>query len=131
MDMVSYLILDDSNVIRKVARRIIEDLGCQVTDAADGFEAMQICRHGMPDAIIIDWIMPNMSGTEFIAEFKATFGQVAPNTKLIYCTHEMNIPEMAKAKRAGATHFIMKPFNKQILKEKLTGICITQIEEAA
>ena len=129
--MVSYLVLDDSSVIRKVARRIIEDMGCHVMDAADGAEAMQICRHSMPDAIIVDWVMPNMSGTEFIIEFKAKFGQVAANTQLIYCTHEMNIPEMAKAKRAGATHFIMKPFNKQILRKKLAEIRGTQVEQAA
>jgi two-component system chemotaxis response regulator CheY len=131
MEMVSYLILDDSSVIRKVARRIIEDMGYHVMDAADGSEAMQICRHSMPDAIIVDWIMPNMSGTEFITDFKVNFGQAADNTQLIYCTHEMNIPEMAKAKRAGATHFIMKPFNKQILEKKLTEFRNTQVEQAA
>ncbi len=129
--MVNYLIVDDSSIVRKVARRIIEDMGCKVWDAENAQEAMQICRHDMPDAIIVDWTMPGMSGTEFIIEFKARFGQTAANTLLIYCTHEMNIPAMAKAKRAGATHFIMKPFNKKILSRKLAEISDSNIECAA
>lgn len=129
--MVNYLILDDSSVVRKVARRIIEDMGCQVREAGDGYEAMQICRQNMPDAIIIDWIMPDMSGTDFIIEFKAKFGQTAANTLLIYCTHKMDIPVMAKAKRAGATHFIMKPFNKPILSKKLNEIHNSRTKQAA
>ena len=129
--MVSYLVLDDSSVVRKVARRIIEDMGCHVTDAEDGAEALHLCVHSMPDVIIVDWILPGMSGTEFIIDFKARFGQEAANTLLVYCTHEMNIPAMAKAKRAGATHFILKPFNKQILSQKLYNIVNSRVERAA
>ncbi len=114
------MIVDDSSVIRKVARRILENAGCVVFDAVDGFEALQLCRGRIPDAIIVDWTMPGMSGIEFITEFKESFRDLAQNTSLIYCTHEMDIPNMAKAKRAGATHFIMKPFDQKTMLTKLS-----------
>ena len=129
--MVSCMILDDSGVIRKVARRIIEDHGCKVMDAADGHAALQICRRNIPDLILIDWIMPGMTGLEFIIEFKKLFGQQSPDTSLVYCTHEMDIPAMTKAKRAGATHFFMKPFDKKSLTRKLVEIGIPGIDKAA
>ncbi len=129
--MVSCMILDDSSVIRKVARRIIEDHGCRVVDAADGHEALQICRLNMPDVIVIDWIMPGMDGLEFIIEFKRLFGEHCSDTSLVYCTHKMDVPAMAKAKRAGATHFFMKPFDKQSLTKKLSEIGVNSIDKAA
>jgi len=118
------MILDDSSVIRKVARRILENAGCNVIDAADGHEALLMCRERLPDVIIVDWTMPGMSGIEFITAFRETFGTHTQNTALIYCTYEMDIPSMTKAKRAGATHFFMKPFDQKTMLAKLAEVGI-------
>ena len=115
--MKIFLIVDDSPVIRKVANRILTDMGFVVVEAADGFEALEKCRYNMPDAILIDWDTPNMSGIEFLEQFSLVEGSKA--TKIIYCTSEIMVSDMTKAKRAGANAFMMKPFNRKILQTKL------------
>ena len=60
------LVVDDSDVVRKVARRIAEELNFVPLEAANGTEALEQCRNDMPDAIILDWHMPNMDGIAFI-----------------------------------------------------------------
>ena len=63
--------VDDSRVIRKVARRIIEDKGFEVAEAADGMEALAWCRAAMPEAILLDWNMPVMNGIDFLRQLRA------------------------------------------------------------
>lgn len=113
------MIADDSPVIRKVARRLLEDMGFVVVEAAEGARAISMCRDNMPDIVIVDWDMPDRSGIEVIAEIAHL--DDAANTKFLYCTSEIMIPEMTRAKRAGATAFLMKPFNRNILLEKLSA----------
>jgi len=115
--MKIFLIVDDSPVIRKVANRILTDMGFVVVEAADGFEALEKCRYNMPDAILIDWDTPNMSGIEFLEQFSLVEGSKA--ARIIYCTSEIMVSDMTKAKRAGANAFMMKPFNRKILQTKL------------
>jgi len=111
------MIVDDSPVIRSVGNRIISDLGFSVVEAADGFEGLEKCRREMPDVILVDWDLTGMTGIEFIEELnKNTASQ---HTKVLYCTSEIMIPEMTKAKRAGASGFLMKPFNREIVVHKL------------
>jgi CheY-like chemotaxis protein len=64
--MKTCLIVDDSSVIRKVARRILEGLEFQITEAEDGEGAIEACRGQLPDAILLDWNMPKMDGYEFL-----------------------------------------------------------------
>lgn len=129
--MKIFMLVDDSPVIRKVANRILTDMGFVVVEAADGFEALEKCRYNMPDAILIDWDMPNMSGIEFLGEFADIEG--AKNTRIVYCTSEIMVSDMTKAKRAGANAFMMKPFNRKILQTKLkeAGIEINKVSSAA
>ena len=64
--MKTCLVVDDSRVIRKVARRVLEDIGFYIAEASDGLEALAWCRTEMPDAVLLDWNMPVMSGIEFL-----------------------------------------------------------------
>jgi two-component system chemotaxis response regulator CheY len=118
--MKIFLIVDDSPVIRKVARRLLQDLGFVVMEAATGEEALFRCRENMPDAAMVDWDLPDMSGTETIRAITQIPG--SDGTKLLYCTSEILVAEMTKAKRAGACGFIMKPFNRMLLTAKLAEI---------
>lgn len=114
------MIVDDSPVIRKVADRLLRDMGFIVIETGDGSEALNMCSHKMPDAILVDWNLPSMSGTEFIQEFRALDG--AQKVKILFCTSEIMVAEMTRAKRAGASGFLMKPFDRNILDTKLREI---------
>ena len=76
--MRTCLVVDDSRVIRKVARRILEDLGFDVAEAADGAEALAWCRTCMPDVVLLDWNMPVMNGLEFLRRLRKEPGGEAP-----------------------------------------------------
>lgn len=116
--MRSCLIVDDSSVVRKVARRILEDLDYIVDEAEDGQEAIDKCRQEMPDAILLDWQMPIMSGLEFLKLLRAYVGGEKP--RVIYCTVENDIGAIAMALKAGADDYMMKPFDRQVLMSKFS-----------
>ena len=114
--MKTCLVVDDSRVIRKVSRRILEDLGFEVAEASDGVEAMAWCSAVMPDAILLDWRMPQMDGMEFLRRLRAEPGGAAP--KVIFCSVENEIERIREALDAGADEFIMKPFDSGIVAGK-------------
>ncbi len=114
--MKSCLIVDDSSVVRKVARRILEDMDYIVEEAEDGQDAFDKCRQEMPDAILLDWNMPIMSGLEFLKLLRAYVGGEKP--RVVYCTVENDIGAIALALKAGASDYMMKPFDRAILEAK-------------
>ena len=117
MSAKTCLVVDDSRVIRKVARRIIEDMGFEVSEAGDGMEALAWCRSAMPDAILLDWNMPVMDGLEFLRRLRAEPGGDRP--KVIFCSVENEIDRIREALDAGADEYIMKPFDREIVRCKL------------
>ena len=68
--MKTCLVVDDSSVIRKVARRILEGLDFQIVEAEDGEQALEACRKQLPEAILLDWNMPKMDGYEFLRSLR-------------------------------------------------------------
>ncbi|MBU1336967.1 MAG: PleD family two-component system response regulator [Devosia sp.] len=114
--MKSCLIVDDSSVVRKVARRILEDMDYIVEEAEDGQDAFDKCRQEMPDAILLDWNMPIMSGLEFLKLLRAYVGGDKPH--IVYCTVENDIGAIAMALKAGASDYMMKPFDRSVLESK-------------
>ncbi len=81
--------VDDSAVIRKVARRIIEEIGFVVSEAEDGANALDLCAEAMPDVILLDWNMPNKDGYAFLQELRRTEAGLKP--KVIFCTTENDV----------------------------------------
>jgi two-component system chemotaxis response regulator CheY len=114
--MKQCLIVDDSRVIRKVARRILEELKFGIDEAEDGSDALEICRRKMPDAILLDWNMPNMSGIEFLRALRREPSGGKPI--VVFCTTENDIAHITEAIGAGANEYIMKPFDKDIVEAK-------------
>lgn len=110
------LVVDDSRVVRKVARRIAEDLGFTCLEAEDGQKAYESCRAAMPDAVILDWSMPGMNGLEFLDKLRRLDGGKHP--KVIFCTIENNPKSMRRALDAGADEYIIKPFDNAIIETK-------------
>ena len=114
--MKTCLVVDDSSVIRKVARRILEGLDFQIVEAEDGEKALDVCRQQLPAAVLLDWNMPRMDGYEFLRALRRMPGGDAP--KVVFCTTENDVAHIARALHAGANEYIMKPFDKQIVEAK-------------
>jgi two-component system chemotaxis response regulator CheY len=110
------LVVDDSAVIRKVARRILEGMAFRISEAEDGEKALTICEAGMPDAVLLDWNMPVMDGYEFLKRLRQMPGGSDP--KVVFCTTENDVAHIARALHAGANEYIMKPFDKDIVTAK-------------
>jgi two-component system chemotaxis response regulator CheY len=120
--MKTCLIVDDSSVIRKVARRILEGLDFQIVEAEDGEKAMEVCKRGMPDAVLLDWNMPVMDGYEFLRNLRMTPGgdrprwcSAPPRTmSRILPVHFMPVQN----------EYIMKPFDKEIVTAKFHEVSL-------
>jgi two-component system chemotaxis response regulator CheY len=115
--MKSCLIVDDSKVIRKVARHILETLNFTVDEAEDGRDALTRIAVHMPDVILLDWNMPVMSGLEFLRNLREKSDLVQP--KVVFCTTENDIGHIRAAIEAGADEYVMKPFDRETLESKL------------
>ena len=120
--MKTCLVVDDSSVIRKVARRILEDLSFTILEAEDGQQALEKCQETMPDAILLDWNMPVMSGIEFLKVLRGEPGGERPT--VVVCTVENDVERIREALDNGADEYIMKPFTKEMLVDKLALIGI-------
>lgn len=118
--MTSCLIVDDSKVVRKLERRIMEELGFTVEEAEDGQQAATYCQSQKPDLILLDWHMPNMNGLEFLKVLRAMPQGDQP--KVIFCTTESEMNNIMQALGAGANEYVMKPFDAEIIKGKLQQI---------
>jgi two-component system, chemotaxis family, chemotaxis protein CheY len=114
------LVVDDSRVVRTVARRILEANGYAVTEAEDGRRALDACRTGLPDCVLLDWNMPVMNGIEFLKVLRAEFGPDHPT--VVFCTTETEMGFIAEAIEHGAQEYIMKPFDTEILMGKLAQV---------
>jgi two-component system chemotaxis response regulator CheY len=118
--MKTCLVVDDSSVIRKVARRILEGLDFQIVEAENGEEAIESCKRQLPDAILLDWNMPKMDGYDFLRVLRRLPGGDGP--KVVFCTTENDVAHIARALHAGANEYIMKPFDKDIVEAKFQEV---------
>jgi two-component system chemotaxis response regulator CheY len=121
--MKNCLVVDDSRVIRTVARRILEELRYSVEEAEDGMEALRVCREKMPDLIFLDWNLPSMKGLDFV---KSVRGQPdGGHPVILFCTTESDPADIATAMAAGANDYVMKPFDGSAVRAKLADIGVT------
>ncbi|MBE7638565.1 response regulator [Sneathiella sp. P13V-1] len=118
--MASCLIVDDSKVVRMVARRILEDLNFDILEAEDGQGAMDVCLKGMPDVILLDWNMPVMNGLDFLKQLRLSEGGNEP--VVVFCTTENDMAHIREAISAGANEYIMKPFDRAIIEAKFSQV---------
>jgi len=112
--MTTCLVVDDSSVVRKIIRKILEEMGLTVREAFDGQNALEMCEQENPDIILLDWNMPVMDGMEFLKKYR----EKNKTTTVIFCTTENDITKIMLAMEAGANEYIMKPFDASIIKTK-------------
>lgn len=118
--MKSCLIVDDSKVVRMVARKILEGLNFAIDEAEDGQKAIEACERGMPDAVLLDWNMPVKNGLEFLRELRQMDNGAAPI--VVFCTTENDLTHIQQAISAGANEYIMKPFDSEIIESKFSQV---------
>ena len=123
--MKTCLVVDDSGVVRRVARHIVEALGFCVIEAEDGEKALAACKLALPEAILLDWNMPVMDGYEFLVRLRRMPGGDAP--KVVFCTTENGMDHIARALDAGANEYIMKPFDKDIVAAKFQEAGLVEV----
>jgi len=116
--MIRALVIDDSRAMRSILRAILSDLDIDVVEAADGREAVQTLTDdpGL-DLALVDWNLPEMSGLEVVNQVRGTLGMT--DIKLLMVTTETEFERVAQALEAGADEYIMKPFDRDMLVDKL------------
>jgi len=118
------LVVDDSRVVRKAARRILEKHGFSVREAEDGAKALAACHEALPEVVLLDWNMPVMDGLQFLRAARAEFGPDRP--VVVFCTTEGAMDRIVTALEAGAQEYVMKPFDEEILRDKFVQAGLLQ-----
>jgi len=116
--MPTAVVVDDSRAIRMILSRTLRELGYQVGEAGNGREALEtIGRTASVDLVMADWNMPEMDGLELLKEIRRS--PVYGSVPVIMVTTENELDQMSVALAAGANEYVMKPFTKDILVDKL------------
>ncbi len=120
------MVVDDSKIVRKVTRKILETLGYEVVEAEDGKVALDQFEAHNPELIMLDWHMPVMDGLAFLKALRASEKGQAPT--IIFCTTETDFDHIQAAIEAGANEYVMKPFDEAIIRGKLEQLGIISSE---
>lgn len=124
------LVIDDSRALRRILGDMLRQLGADVTEAGNGREGMDRLRGPKrPDIVLVDWNMPEMNGLEFIRAVRAD--SAFENLPLMMVTTETELEQMAKALQEGANEYLMKPFSKVCIAEKLALLGLLTEEKDA
>lgn len=123
------LVVDDSQIFRESLKKILAEFGYQdIQEAVDGREALSKLGQGRLDLVILDWEMPNLSGLEVLREIRSS--DKTKGTPVIMCTSHSDKKSIVEAMRAGVNGYILKPFEKETIKEKLKQIKNAEIAKA-
>lgn len=112
------LVVDDSKAIRLLIGRIMTEFGFDVEEAEDGQAALERLAAGaLPDVVLLDWNMPRRTGFEVVQALRADARYAG--MRIVMVTTETEMSQVIRALEAGANEYVMKPFNREILREKL------------
>jgi two-component system, chemotaxis family, chemotaxis protein CheY len=117
--MKTAVIADDSAVVRRIARSILETFGFVCREARDGREALAICRDNMPTLLLLDWEMPEIDGIAVATTLRAAAGD---GPKILFCSNHNDLKHIRQALEAGSDEYVMKPFDLSIIEGKLRNI---------
>lgn len=126
--MKTCLVVDDSAVIRKVAKRILDGLKLDVVECEGGAQAIVACERAIPDVAFVDAVMGDVDGYEVVRAIRAL--PDGGKAKIVVTVIESDLATVAKVRHTGADTFLMKPFTAALLKEKLEEIGILEAPPA-
>ena len=112
------LLVEQSDVIRKIAKHLLEEEHYLVVEADNGKAALDLFKRGVPDLILLDWQVQNIGALELLAQIKPLMDENSA-TRIVYCTTENDATVTSKALQAGATDVLMKPFTRQMFMAKI------------
>lgn len=117
--MAKALVVDDSKAVRMILARILGELGFEVCEAANGREALErmAAERTAVSLLLADWNMPEMNGLELVKQLRRDPG--LDSLVVVMVTTETELGQMAAALEAGANEYVMKPFTRDILVDKL------------
>jgi len=121
---VRALIVDDSRATRGILRKFLRELGFDVYEAGDGKQALAILHEiRSAELALVDWEMPVMNGLEFVRAVRAE--RVFDPVRLMMVTTKAELEDVCQALNAGANEYVMKPFTKEVIEEKLALLGVT------
>ena len=113
------MVIDDSRAIRLILGNMLKELGFEVIDAENGAVAIDRLKASEKvDIALVDWNMPEMNGYEFVCAVRKD--DAYKDLPLMMVTTETEMNQVVKALEAGANEYVMKPFTKEMITEKLT-----------
>ena len=117
--MAKALVVDDSRAIRMILARSLKDLGYEVREAENGRKALEVIEMEKASLklVLADWNMPEVNGLEMLKQLRRN--PALSSLVVVMVTTETDLNQMAAALDAGANEYVMKPFTKDILMEKL------------
>ena len=118
------LVVDDSRVIRRMATDILKGLGLRTAEAEHGGKAVEFCRTTVPDMVLLDWNMPEMDGITCLRALRAM--NLSPRPVVVMCTTENGMNKICEALEAGADEYIMKPYDQEVLLDKLAQVGLVE-----
>ena len=118
------LVVDDSRVIRRMATDILKSMGLRTAEAEHGGKAVEFCRQMVPDMVLLDWNMPEMDGISCLRALRAM--ALEPRPIVVMCTTESSFSKIQEALEAGADEYIMKPYDREVLLDKLVQVGLAE-----
>ena len=117
--MEKAMIIDDSRAMRRILGQTVRELGFEVSEASNGREALAKLNNMGPPVrlMLVDWNMPEMNGLEFITQLRQD--ERFQGSLIVMVTTETAVDQMVNALEAGANEYVMKPFTKEIIQDKL------------
>lgn len=113
------LIVDPSAMVRRVAARIVRELDFEIIEARSGQEALDSCAGTLPQVVMLEAALSDMSSTEFMTQLAAAVERDgADHPTVMFCTAERDVPRIVQALQDGADEYIMKPFDSDIIISK-------------
>lgn len=118
--MVKVLLVDDSELMVKIGKMMLEKSGCEVIGASSGKEAIDLAEKEKPQIIFLDAEMPEMDGWEVAKVIK--FNPSTKDIPVIMCTGHDLSGEEAQLNSVGASGFVTKPYNPVVMSQKINEI---------
>jgi len=115
---VRAIVIDDSRAIRSILGGMLREMGFEVGEAVNGRDAMMHLKASdPPDLAMLDWNMPEMNGFDLLVRVRAI--RAFDSMRIVMVTTETETSQMVKALEAGANEYVMKPFTREVIREKL------------